>query len=311
LRKILCIDGGGIKGVFPASFLSSIETSINDNVSNYFDLIVGTSTGGIIALGIGLGYSSQEILKFYEDLGPRVFRKTWVLSSIKSLFLSKYRQEPLLAALREKFGDWKMGDCRTRVVIPSLCLEDGDVYIYKTAHHPRFEKDFKVPIVDIAIATASAPSYFPAFRSGEALPLVDGGMWANNPLSVAVTEAIGILKWPSDDIRILSLGCTTAPLDVGLGRKFGLGIGYWGLKITDLFLHAQSSASLSVAQVLVGKDNIVRISPKVANGRFSLDGISEIESLKGLGAKEARIAIPELRRLFFSEMAEKFLPFHT
>ena len=69
-KRILAIDGGGIKGVFPASFLATVEDSIGNNVARYFDLIVGTSTGGIIALGLGLGLSAKEILAFYEESGP-------------------------------------------------------------------------------------------------------------------------------------------------------------------------------------------------------------------------------------------------
>ena len=68
-RRILAIDGGGIKGVFPASFLATVEDSIGNNVADYFDLIVGTSTGGIIALGLGLGLSAKEILRFTRNLG--------------------------------------------------------------------------------------------------------------------------------------------------------------------------------------------------------------------------------------------------
>jgi len=74
VRKILSIDGGGIKGVFPASFLTTIEDSIGDRVSNYFDLIVGTSTGGIIALGLGLGLPAKDILSFYEEKGSAIFK---------------------------------------------------------------------------------------------------------------------------------------------------------------------------------------------------------------------------------------------
>jgi len=74
VKKILSIDGGGIKGVFPASFLASIEEQIGGKVSDYFDLIVGTSTGGIIALGLGLGFSAKDILSFYEERGPEIFR---------------------------------------------------------------------------------------------------------------------------------------------------------------------------------------------------------------------------------------------
>ena len=72
-RRILSIDGGGIKGVFPASFLATVENSIEGQLADYFDLIVGTSTGGIIALGLGLGLSASDILRFYEDSGPEIF----------------------------------------------------------------------------------------------------------------------------------------------------------------------------------------------------------------------------------------------
>ena len=73
MKRILAIDGGGIKGVFPASFLATVEDTINDNIANYFDLIVGTSTGGIIALGLGLGLSAKDILEFYEKSAPHIF----------------------------------------------------------------------------------------------------------------------------------------------------------------------------------------------------------------------------------------------
>ena len=73
IKRILSIDGGGIKGTFPASFLASIEKHVDGTVGEYFDLIAGTSTGGIIAVALGFGFSAKEILKFYEDLGPKVF----------------------------------------------------------------------------------------------------------------------------------------------------------------------------------------------------------------------------------------------
>jgi hypothetical protein len=310
MRKILCIDGGGIKGAFPASFLAAIEENVGDNVSKYFDLIVGTSTGGIIALGLGLGMTSKEILSFYEGLGPKVFKGVRPFLWFKKWFVTKYDQKPLRVALEDKFKKRKLGESSIRLVIPSLNLETGKVHIYKTSHHERLENDYKKLAVDIALATAAAPTYFPAFRSNDGIPLVDGGMWANNPVGLAAVEAIGILGWNQSDIRILSLGCTTELLNIGLGRKVGFGLGYWGLKIVDLFMAAQSSASLSTAQVLIGKPNIKRISPNIPKGRFTLDSVSEIESLRGLGRSEAREAIPELRRLFFDEHAETFEPYY-
>lgn len=310
MRRILTIDGGGVKGVFPASFLTTIEDTIGHNVSDYFDLIVGTSTGGIIALGLGLGMSAQEMLNLYVEKGPVIFGGSRIARWVRSLGWSKYDSQPLRQALEEVFGNARLGQSTKRLVVPACNLETGEVHVYKTAHHERLERDYKEQVVDVALATAAAPTYFPTHRSAAGTPLVDGGLWANNPVGMAVVEAIGILEWPRDAIRVLSLGCTTEPLRVGWARYIPLGQLYWGLKITDVFLSAQSSASLGTAQLLAGYQNVVRISPSVPHGRFSLDGYREIRSLRGLGDTEARKALPTLRPFFFQGHAESFEPCH-
>ena len=310
MKRILAIDGGGIKGVFPASFLATVEDSIQDNVANYFDLIVGTSTGGIIALGLGLGLSAKEILAFYEKSGPRIFRGNRLLQWLRWLGISKYRKAPLREALVARFGEQKLGDSKKRLVIPSLNLENGKVYIYKTAHHSRLERDYKEKAVDVALATASAPTYFPTHRSAAGTPLIDGGLWANNPVGVAVVEAITVLDWPRHSLNVLSLGCTTEPLHVNWGRRIPLGRLYWAFKIVDVFMHGQSNGSLGTAKLLAGHDNIIRIDPVMPQGRFSLDGTEEICSLKGLGHSEARHALPKLQEIFLGNPVEPFNPFY-
>lgn len=304
--RILSIDGGGIKGVFPASFLATIEDTINDKAGNYFDLIVGTSTGGIIALALGLGISAKEILKFYEKLGSSVFSGIPWVRCLRQIGFSKYDQKPLKEALKKQFGEQKLGDSNRRLVIPSFNIETGEVHVYKTAHHPRFVRDYKETVVDVALATAAAPTYFPTHRSAAGIPLIDGGMWANNPVGFSVVEALGVLNWPAESLRVLSLGCTTAPLNIGLGRFLPLGIGYWGFKVAETFMVAQSSSSLGTAQLLAGHNNIFRISPVMPGNRFGLDKISEINSLKGLGDSEARKALPNIRSVFFGEPATPF-----
>jgi len=108
-KKILTIDGGGIKGVFPASFLSHIEEKIDGRIDEYFDLIVGTSTGGIVALGLGLGFPAKEILSFYKDHGPVIFGGNGALRKLRSLFYAKYDQHELRSALESTFGNRKLG----------------------------------------------------------------------------------------------------------------------------------------------------------------------------------------------------------
>ena len=137
-----------------------LRTAIERNVADYFDLIVGTSTGGIIALGLGLGLSAKELLAFYEERGPTIFKGNRGLRWLRWLGTSKYSSTPLENALRSCFGDKRLGDSKKRLVIPSLNLENGEVYVYKTAHHPRLERDYKEKAVEVALKTAAAPTYF-------------------------------------------------------------------------------------------------------------------------------------------------------
>lgn len=306
MRKILSIDGGGIKGVFPASFLSYIEDHIEGNISEYFDLVVGTSTGGIIALGLGMGLTAKDILSFYEEQSEKIFKGNRFLKYLRKWGFSKYDREPLKQALEDVFGDHKLGESKTRLVIPSFNLESGEVYIYKTAHCERFKNDYKEKIVNVALATSAAPTYFPVHTSSNGVPLVDGGIWANNPMGMAAVEAIGTLDWSKNEVKMLSIGCTEEKLNV----KHRGGILPWSLKLVDVFMASQSSSSLGTAQHLLGHKNVTRINPIAANGKYGLDIIKEIKNLKGLGHAEARKAQPIIEE-FFTSKAEIFKPSHN
>ena len=310
MKRILAIDGGGIKGVFPVSFLATVEDTIGNNVAKYFDLIVGTSTGGIVALGLGLGLSAKEMLDFYEESGPLIFGGNPILRGLRWLGIAKYNSKNLEEKLTACFGQRKLGDSTKRLVIPCLNLETGGVFVYKTSHHPRLLKDYKEKAVEVALATSAAPTYFPPHRSPAGIPLIDGGIWANNPVCVAVVEAIGVLNWPAETLKVLSIGCTTEPLTINRGRQSSLGILYWAKKLIDLFMFTPSSAALGMAQLLVGDDNITRINPVVPRGRFGLDRTKEIDSLKGLGDFEAREALPKLSEVFLGSPAETFNACH-
>lgn len=311
IRRILSIDGGGIKGVFPASFLKTIEEELPRPIGEYFDLIVGTSTGGIIAIGLGLGFSANELLDFYLNLGPDVFAGNRILKGLRSVGIAKYNPEPLHNKLVEKFGDRKIGESKTRLVIPSMNLTTLEVHIYKTSHHIRLMKDYKRPVVEAAMATAAAPTFFPSYKSAQGIPFIDGGLWANNPMAVAAVEALTILGWEAKDVRMLSLGCTQAPPGIHWAQRFSLGLLYWGLKAKDAFMGGQASGALGMAQHLLGKENVFRINPVVPSGRYALDSVKELETLRGLGYDQARHNISELNPIFFTEPAELFVPSHS
>jgi patatin-like phospholipase/acyl hydrolase len=311
IKRILTIDGGGIKGVFPASFLASLEDDIGDKISNYFDLIVGTSTGGIIALALGLEMPAKEILAFYETLGKDVFGGNGFMKNIRQLGRAKYDRKKLENSLASQFGNRKLGDSKKRLVIPSVNLENGKVYIYKTSHNARLARDYREKIVDVALATSAAPTFFPSQNNSTGTPLIDGGLFANNPVGLAVVEAIGVLNWDRHSLKVLSLGCTTEPLDIRQARKKSSGVGYWATKIVSVFMSAQSSASFGTAQLLAGHENIIRIDPVMPPGKFGLDLIQEIEALKGMGASESREASPKFKEIFVNPgKVSDFQPFH-
>src|SRR6185437_593786 len=140
-------------------------------------------------------------------------------------------------------------------------------------------------------------------------PYIDGSMWARNPLGLAVIEAIGILDWPRDEIKVLSLGCTSTHLNVSWQKRISLGASYWGARIADVFMKAQSSA-IATAHVLIGSENVFRISPDMSAYHFTLDGVQHMPLLAELGRDEALRQLPDLRDIFFAGKAEPFVPCH-
>ena len=314
----MTIDGGGIRGTFPAAFLANLEQDLDQPVGRYFDLISGTSTGGIIAIGLALGLSAAEILKLYEDKGPAIFAQTrsglpaWLAGRLrlgKWLFWGpKYSVAPLHEALSEVLGDRRLGEARTRLMIPAWHPKTQGVYIFKTAHHPRFATDYKELAVDAAMATAAAPTYFAQHITANDVGLVDGGLWANNPTGIAVVEAIATLGWPADDLKVLSIGCLE---DIKVIRQ-AYGAARLAPQLASLFMAGQSHGSLGIAHILTGDPHerkaIYRISQPVPDGFYTLDNTRRIRDLKDQAFAEARTQKPILLPEFFGEPAEEFVP---
>ena len=211
--RILSMDGGGIRGIFPAAVLADLEHRYlgGDLVVEYFDLITGTSTGGILALGLAAGMKASELLCLYRDRGREVFppqrRKP---RKFLQWFKTGYKRDPLDRILEEVQGERKLRDSLVRLCIPSLDWKYGDVYIFKTPHHPDFKKDGDEPMAKVAGATAAAPTYFRPVQEGYIF--ADGGLWANNPIMIGLIEALSGFKTKRSDIAILSIGCGENPL---------------------------------------------------------------------------------------------------
>jgi len=307
--KILSIDGGGIKGVFPASLLAHIESALGlKSVAEYFDLIAGTSVGGILALGLGLGLCAGEMERFLVDLGPGVFpRDQW--ATIRLLLgLVRYDPRPLREALTRAFEKRTLAESNVRLLIPSFDAGKPDIHIYKTAHGKRLMMDYQLEAVEVAMATAAAPTYFPAYDSSKHVALVDGAVWANNPVALAVVEAVTLLQQSPDNVDVLSIGCTEETFDF---KQKGHGGLFWLRRGIFAAMHGQSQSALGMARHLTGRDKgterILRINPSVATKRFRLDSVKQIQELQGFAYSEARSALPYIRDRFFAEKCEPFV----
>ena len=167
--QILSLDGGGLKGLFAAAVLAKLEEKAGTTVVDHFDLIAGTSTGGLIALGLGLGLSPRSLVEFYVREGPAIFRNRLGLRNALQILSRKFPQEPLARALRspEAFGEKLFGDSRKPLVIPSYNLSTDTVRVFRTPHIPRLTTDLKIPAWQVGLATTAAPTYFPSFVLGE------------------------------------------------------------------------------------------------------------------------------------------------
>ena len=220
----LSIDGGGIRGVFPATFLAGLEQRYlgGESVARYFDLIAGTSTGGILAVGLGAGIPAAELRDLYVDRGCQIFPPIkargfekpirW-LRSVYQFFRFSYDRKALMRILRETLGDRKFGEAGTRLCIPSFDGRYGEVYIFKTPHHPDFRMDGRENMTKVAAATAAAPTFFQPLEDG-GYTFVDGGVWANNPTMIALVDALTCYSVDPERVRILSLGCGDDPYTV-------------------------------------------------------------------------------------------------
>ena len=279
LFKILSIDGGGIRGVFPAAFLAELETRFLDggSVANHFDMIAGTSTGGIIALALGKGMTAQQALKIYTERGESIFPTKKGLGKAarlaKWIFRPKHDQSVLETQLTEEFGDILFGESLSRCVIPSFDGQFGEPVIYKTPHHPDYKMDQHKSMVDIALHTTAAPSIFPAVKD-DSFVMIDGGIWANNPVMNALVDALVCFDVPRENIRILSIGTGEGTFSLTEKTQNG-GAKQWASLLPFYAAsRAQSKNALGQAFLLAGKNNVVRIDVPESDTPIKLDDVT-------------------------------------
>ena len=315
--RILSLDGGGIKGAFTASVLTAIEDEIKAPVGDYFDLIAGTSTGGILALGLGYRIPAETIRNFYRDMGPTIFPTTGRLGLsglFRQLFTTKHSHQDLRDALVQVFQNRKFGESKSRLVIPTYDAIGGRIFLLKTAHHEQFKFDIEALAVDVALATSAAPTYFQAahFPTQVGSSFVDGGVWANSPVLAAIIEATCFLGVPLKEIEVLSIGTTASPFNIA--NNGSAGVLKWNVGMINLMFEAQAQTAFAQAKLLLD-DRVFRIDVMTKPGEYSLDDASpeKIDRLMNLGRGEAvkKANLDAVKQRFFSTKAAAFTPVHA
>lgn len=334
--KILALDGGGILGAFTASFLADIERRLDCKVGDYFDLVAGTSTGGIIAAAVAAGEPASKIVGFYKDRGPRIFRRqsfgwpgdmaAWIPNrllgifglDLQSIVKPSYGSQELAGALAEVFGDRTINDInRCRLLLTAVDLVQGKTVVFKTPHLENMIRDRHYRLADAVLATTAAPTFFMPGQIAGKGAYADGGLWANNPSMVALTEAIRIsetCRRPADPkFRLSSIYC----LSVGTGKgqyfhkpKRPPGVGWWlaGKKIITVMMTSQAQGVDFQTRHILG-NRYHRVDYDVPDPSWTLDNVQRIDDLIDFGEKKAAEALPSLRSTFFSTRAVPYIPF--
>jgi patatin-like phospholipase/acyl hydrolase len=294
--RVLALDGGGIRGIIPASLLAELERRCGRRIGEMFDLIAGTSTGGILALGLTTPdpsnpsaprYSADDLVSLYVEKGHLIFRSSlWYrLVTLFGLFGSKYTVSGLDKTLSDYFGDARLKDAITEVLITSYDLESRDSW-FLARHKALADAGSDFLVRDVARATSAAPTYFRPERLVLQPPtaMVDGGVFANNPAMCAYVETIKLHG--SQDTLVVSLGTgqVKTPIHYLQARTWGL-IG-WARQLISVFMDGVSdTVEHQVGWLLPDKDGkprYFRFQTELPPGMGSMDDTSpqRIEALK-------------------------------
>jgi patatin-like phospholipase/acyl hydrolase len=294
--NILSLDGGGLRGIFTAAVLSEAERVYGTELLNNVDLIVGTSTGGIIALGLAHSKTASEMLSFYREAGEQIFSRP---RRVGRLWAPKYDRRPLDMLLQKEFGaDTTMNQLRKPVCVTAYELVRGTTRVWKDDHHPELSYSGDQLVWKIAAATSAAPTLFAPIQIGDVDSNVDGGVWSNNPNMVGITEAVRYFDRALGDIRLLSIGTTSQPFRVANHRKAeGLGLIGWSRKAKDLLMESTSIAGNYQARLLLGEANFLRLDSEQAE-KIKMDDAKQCAPLQEWGHDVGRLSIGKIGKLF-------------
>ncbi|HEX7440951.1 MAG TPA: CBASS cGAMP-activated phospholipase [Caldimonas sp.] len=215
--RVLSLAGGGFLGLYTAVVLEGLEARAGESLGRRFDLIAGTSIGGLLALALAFEVPMSRLVRLFVDQGPAVFSSrdlpsgavSRLLDLSRSVLGPKYSGAALRQALLAELGERRLADALHRVVVPAVDVDQCETKIFKTPHVAASEGDGDLRAVDVAMAACAAPAYFPAVRIGRRL-YADGGLFAVAPDQVALHELEHFMGVAPSRVSMLSIGTATA-----------------------------------------------------------------------------------------------------
>lgn len=298
---VLALSGGGYRALYTATILKEFEEVLGRPIASHFDLICGTSAGGLLALGLASEIPASELKALFETQGKEIFAsrdlKRRGLGFWKK---AKHSNAGLRSVLERRFGTTTIGELKHRVLIPSVNYTTGKGQFFKTPHHPTFERDHLMTLVDVALATSAAPVYFPSVRNDRGV-FVDGGLVGNAPGLFGLHEIRTFLA-PNQKarVRVLAIGTMTVGATVSGGRDLDQGVVGWGTTLFDLVISAQeSSVDYMLTQSL--RDDYFKIddqvTPQQSGDVKGLDDVSvaSTNTLRDRGTAAAQKALGDRR----------------
>jgi len=302
--RVLSIDGGGIRGIIPALILAELEQRAERPIAKMFDLIAGTSTGGILAVGLTMAgarrkpkFSARDLVALYEEEGDDIFhRSKWHrIRAVGNLAEEKYPSDGIERVLRERFAEAWLSDSLTNVLVTAYDIELRRPHFCKSDRARKWP-DRDLHLADIARATSAAPTYFEPAQiksraGGDPVALVDGGVFANNPAACALVESICTYGAKLTDMTFVSLGTGELTRPILFEEAKGWGLAKWAQPILSVVFDGVSDTVdfqvKSILQMADEESRYLRIQAPLHEGNDDMDDASRtnIKVLKLL-AKE-------------------------
>jgi patatin-like phospholipase/acyl hydrolase len=291
--KILSIDGGGIRGMIPAVVLAGLEQRTGKRVADMFDLIAGTSTGGILALALtkpdGGGrpqYQAEDVVRLYEREGRRIFHRSgWrTVAALAALAEEKFPSSGIEGVLEDYFGEARLKDAATDVIITSYEIERRFPFFFKS-RNARIKPGYDFAMKHVARATCAAPTFFEPCKLEADGPedyyaLVDGGLYANNPAMCGLVEAMTC--WPqATEFLVVSLGTGEQLERLAYDKVKGWGLAHWAKPVLEIVFDAVSSTVDYQLRQILPSTHYFRFQTHLPCGSESMDNASP-ENLRGL-----------------------------